>query len=394
MNTNSSSPSRGSGHALLAAACGITVGNVYLCQPLLEQIASQLGVAPQTASLVAVAAQVGYALGILFVLPLADVLATRRLVRVLLALTSLFLLAAGAAPGITALIGASAALATTTVIPQILIPVLSGQAAPAQRARMIGTLQTGLILGILLSRTGAGALAELSGSWRWPYLLAALLTASLLLAVPRRLPAQRPAAQQLGYGALLRSLPPLCRHRALRLSMAMGFLIFAAFSVFWATLAFHLASPAFGLGPAVAGLFGLFGAPGAILAPRFGRLADRLGAARVNALALAAVLAALLLAATLGAWSLVALVLAVNLLDFGLQSGQIANQTRIFALGDAIRARVNTLYMVATFSGGAAGSLSAALAWRLGGWQACCLLAVALCLLAGMALAAGRRPMH
>ncbi|WP_322041256.1 MFS transporter [Burkholderia diffusa] len=381
-----SRPGRGT-LALLAAACGITVGNVYLCQPLLDQIAIGMGVPASAAGLVAVSAQVGYALGILFVIPLADTIAAQRLLRILLLLTALSLLAASLSPTISMLIGASVALTATTVIPQILIPVVSGYAAPAHRGRIVGSLQTGLILGILLSRTLAGGVAQASGSWRSPYLLAAALTGCLIFIVPRPIRDQPDRPGHTGYLDLLRSLPPLLRHRPLRLSMALGFLVFAAFSAFWATLAFHLASPAFRLGPATAGLFGLYGAPGALLAPVAGRLSDRLGTFRVNLLSLVTVAAALLLAGLVGAFSVVALVVAVNLLDFGLQTGQIANQTRIFALGNDIRARVNTLYMAATFSGGAVGSLIGAVAWTAAGWHGVCALAVSLAIAASLALA-------
>lgn len=376
---------------MLAAACGITVGNVYLCQPLLDQIAVNMGIAPQMAGLVAVGAQVGYALGILFVLPLADAVAARRLVRTLLILTALFLLAACASPTPPLLIAASVAVAATTVIPQILIPVISGLAAPEHRGRVIGTLQTGLILGILLSRTVSGAVAQAFDSWRSPYLLAAGLTACLVFIVPRLLPARTAPTAHTGYVNLLRSLIPLLRYRPLRLSMAMGFLVFGAFSAFWSTLAFHLASPTFGLGPAAAGLFGLYGALGAMLAPMAGRLSDRIGTFKVNWLSLAAVAVAFALGGWVGTFSLLALAVAVNLLDFGLQSGQIANQTRIFALGNDIRARVNTLYMVATFGGGAAGSFAGTVAWSLGGWLGVCSLALALVAIAGAVLNLSQR---
>lgn len=349
-----------------------------------------MAVSERTAGLVAVGAQVGYALGILFVLPLADAMVVRRLVRVLLGLTALFLIVAASAPTAPLLIAASVALTATTVIPQILIPVISGMATPEHRGRTIGLLQTGLILGILLSRTVSGAVAQFTDSWRSPYLLAAALTAGLLFFVPRLLPASREGAAKTGYLDLLRSLPSLLRHRPLRLSMTLGFLVFAAFSAFWATLAFHLAGPPFRLGPAAAGLFGLYGAPGAILAPVAGRLSDRLGSFRVNSFSLLAVAAAFIVGGWIGAFSLAALICTVNLLDFGLQSGQIANQTRIFALGDDIRARVNTLYMVATFGGGAVGSLAGTFAWTLAGWFGVCGLALFLVITAAITLIVSR----
>lgn len=371
---------------LLAIACGITVGNVYLCQPILEQIAMGMNVTPKISGLVAVGAQAGYALGILFVLPIADIVASRRLVRILLLLTALFIVIAATSTSMPLLIAASVAISSTTVIPQILIPIISGLAAPERRGKIIGTLQTGLILGILLSRTISGGLAELAGTWRAPYILSAILTILLFFIIPRLLPDSGNQTQKSNYITLLRSLLPLLKYHSLRLSMILGFLVFAAFSAFWATLAFQLASPEFALGSAAAGLFGLYGAPGAILAPQAGRLSDRIGSFKVNLFSILAVLTAFILSGTLGGISLLALILAVNLLDFGLQSGQIANQVRIFSLGDDIRARVNTLYMVATFSGGALGAFLGTQVWSLSGWIGVCLLSSVLTVLAGLML--------
>ena len=230
-NTTPAAVSRGI-LVLLAAACGITVGNVYLCQPLLSQIAVSMGVSEYLAGLVAVGAQAGYTLGILFVLPLADVLPSRKLIRILTGLTAIFTLVAAFSPTIPVLIAASIALTTTTVIPQILIPVISGLASAEQRGRIIGTMQTGLILGILLSRTVAGGLAQLTDSWRSPYLLASVLTGVLFIIVPARLPENNLKKEHTGYLSLLLSLPSLLKHRDLRLSMMLGFLVFGAFQHF------------------------------------------------------------------------------------------------------------------------------------------------------------------
>jgi len=372
----------------MAAACGVMVGNIYLCQPLLDEMARGFGVAEQAAGLVAVAAQVGYALGILFVVPLADVSEPRRLLRWLMAATALGLLAAAAAPSLAPLILASAVVAAATVVPQILIPLATSLAPKERRGRVIGALQTGLILGILLSRTVSGNVAALVGSWRASYLLAGLVTAGLFLLLPSFLPAHVPPRRQRSYAALLRSLPGLLALAPVRVSAALGFCVFAAFSAFWATLAFHLATPAFGLGAAAAGLFGLWGAPGAILAPLGGRLADRVGSNLVNLMSLCFAGAAFLMAGTWGAASILALIAGVNLLDFGTQSGQVANQARIFGLGDDIRARLNTVYMVATFGGGAFGSFVGTVAWGRWGWQGVCLTSGLLVLLAALILMA------
>ncbi len=374
----------------MAAGCGITVGNVYFCQPLLDQMAVGFGVPENIAGLVAVAAQAGYALGILLILPLGDVVNPRRLVGVLLLLTTLSLMAAAFSPIIPVLIAASFTIAITTVVPQILIPIASGLVAHEQRGRVIGTLQTGLILGILLSRTVSGSVAQYTGTWRTSYVLAAILTGILGILLPRMIPNRTVKAAHISYFNLLRSLLSLLTLRPLLLSVGLGFCVFGAFSAFWATLAFHLASPTFGLGPATAGLFGLFGAPGALLAPMTGRMSDRYGAFKVNGFALLAVGLAFVVAGHWGAISLVALVVAVNLLDFGLQSGQVANQTRIFALSDEIRSRLNTIYMVATFTGGAVGSFVGAYAWTRAGWSGVCGLGLGLVVLAATILFTGR----
>jgi predicted MFS family arabinose efflux permease len=359
---------------VMAVACGVAVATLYICQPLLAQIAQNLGVPQRLAALASVFAQIGYTLGILFIVPLSDIAPPRTLVRVLLTLTILSLLAIAVAPGIDALLAATLIVSATSVIAQILIPIATTFGSPAQRGRIVGSLMTGVVLGILLSRTISGAVAQCSGTWRAPYLLEAVFVAALLFALPSFLPDRPTDHPKSDYFTLLRSLPALLRHRPLLVSMGLSFCSFGAFSVFWATLAFHLATPTFGLGPAAAGLFGVWGAPGALLAPMVGGLSDRWGSSRINAVSLVSMMACFAIAATLGTGSVAALIVAVNLLDFGQQSGQVANQTRIFGIGETIRGRLNTIYMATTFAGGALGALAAGYAWTSAGWHGVCAL--------------------
>ncbi|MDO9413795.1 MAG: MFS transporter [Pseudolabrys sp.] len=375
----------------MAAGCGITVGNIYFCQPLLDQMAVSFGVPEHIAGLVAVATQVGYAIGLMFILPLADAVNHKRLIRILLWMTTASLAAAAFSPTVPVLIAASLAISVTTVVPQMLIPIVSGLVPPRQRGRVIGTLQTGLILGVLLSRTVSGSIAEATDTWRTSYVLAAVLTGGLALLLPRMIPPQAARTVHISYLTLMRSLLPLLKLRPLLLSMGLGFCGFAAFSVFWATLAFHLASPTFNLGPAMAGLFGLLGAPGGLLAPYAGRLSDKYGTLAVNAFGLTAAAIAFVVSGTFGAVSLLALVVVVNVIDLGMQSGQVANQTRIFALGDGIRARLNTIYMVSVFVGGATGSFAGAYAWTFAGWRGVSALGLGLIIAAALFLVAMRK---
>ncbi|MGW3360524.1 MFS transporter [Streptomyces bungoensis] len=377
----------------LAVAGALTVANIYFPQPLLDAIASGLGVSDSSAGLVATAAQIGYAVGISLVVPLADVARLRRLVTVLLVLTTAGLLAAAAAPGLTTLTVATVALSTTTVIPQVLMPTAASMAGPAHSGRAVGTIGIGLTLGSTLSRTLSGTVVGLSGDWRTAYLVAAALTGSLVLVVPRLLPERRTGSGPgVSYRKLIGSMPGLLvAHAELRLSAYLGATVFAAFSAFWATLAFHLAGPAFGKGVAWAGLFGLFSLPAALLSYSAGRLSDQRGPLYVNTLALGCVGAAFLLMGTMGGTSMAALVIGSNLLVYGGSCWQIANQVRIFRLDERIRARLNTLFMLASFGGGAIGTLTGTALYETYGWTGMVLGCGGFLCLATAGLVRGRR---
>ncbi|GGT30514.1 MFS transporter [Streptomyces purpureus] len=361
---------------VLAVAGAVTVGNLYFPQPLLEAVARGMDVSANTAGFIASSAQIGYALGILLLVPLADTVNLRRLTTVLLALTCAGLLVAAAAPNALTLAVATLALSTTTVLPQVLTPVGAALAGPGRRGQVVGLIGLGLTLGSTASRSVSGALFGLSGSWRTAYVVAAVATAALLFVLPRRLPrhAGRRGAR-LPYGRLLGTLPRLlAAHREVRLAAAGGAAVFAAFSVFWATLPFHLAAPPLELGAAFAGLFGLLTLPGALLSAGAGRFTDRYGPRVVCGWSLGCVAVAFVV---LGAWgdSAVALALGANLLVLGTSGSQVANQARVFALGDAIAARVNTLFMLASFGGGALGTLTATWLYGAYGWSATVLTA-------------------
>ncbi|KQN52140.1 hypothetical protein ASE93_03075 [Serratia sp. Leaf50] len=369
---------------LIAIACGITVANVYLSQPILNEIALSFHASAETASLVTTMAQVGYAIGILFLVPCADSLSGRKLSTLLLISTTLALIACGFAPSLQWLVAASLLLTMFTVIPQVLIPLAVSLAEEGKTGVVIGTVQTGLIMGILLSRTLSGFLADFSHTWRASYIFAAVLNALLLIIVTRMLPdVDNKTLTWKRYAGLITSMPGmLIKFPALLLSALLGFLVFGAFSAFWATLAYYLSSDKFHMGLAAIGLFGLWGAPGALIAPRMGKLSDRYGVKLINIISIFAVFAAFLLFALPHAYVIAALVVGVNLLDFGLQSGQISNQARIFKLPGEYRARLNTVYMVFTFLGGAMGAAIGSYIWVHHGWAAVCLFACFLLVLA------------
>ncbi|MGW3181267.1 MFS transporter [Kitasatospora sp. NPDC001119] len=354
----------------MALACGVSVANVYFPQALTPLVADGLGIAPGTAANLATVTQLGYAAGIFLLVPLGDRLPRRPLITVLLVVTACALLAAGLAPAAGPLVAAGAVVGLATVVPQLLIPLAAGLVAPDRRGAVIGTLQGGLIGGILLTRTFGGVLGEQLG-WRAPYLAAAALTALLALALGLALPATPPAVRD-RYPALLADTVRLLRTEPTLRRSALGqAALFGGFSATWTALALLLTGPSYRLGAQALGLLALIGAASMFCAPAAGRRVDRHGPDRVNAwctgatLAAAAVLAA---GGTGGATGLVALAAGLLLLDLAVQCGQVANQARIFALRPEARSRLNTAYMTCSFLGGSAGSwlgirLHAQLGW-------------------------------
>ncbi|AUX31230.1 MULTISPECIES: MFS transporter [Sorangium] len=369
----SSSPSRSLRRGLvwlMAAVAGATVANLYYNQPLLGDIARELGGAGGSLGLVPTMTQVGYAAGMLLLVPLGDSHERRRLIVVMAALASLALCGAALAPDLPWLIAASFAVGITSVVPQLILPFAAQLAPDEQRGRVVGMVMSGLLIGILLSRTVAGVVGTHLG-WRAMFWAAAGLMIALGPVLRLALPAQPPAAA-MSYPELVRSLGRLARSEpALRLHSALGALSFGAFSAFWATLALYLQSMPARHGPQVAGLFGLVGVAGAAAAPLVGRYADVRGDRRINALALGVLLASFGVLWLLGGW-LSGIALGVVLLDLGAQANQISNQARVYALRPEARSRMNTIYMTTYFVGGAAGAWLGTAAWTRWGWIGVC----------------------
>ncbi|MCX4091696.1 MFS transporter [Nocardia sp. alder85J] len=363
----------------LALACGVAVANVYFPQALAPAIATGLHIAPHTAALAVTATQIGYAAGIFLFVPLGDRVPYRPLLTALLVLTAAGSLLAALAPSPGVLLAAAAAIGLTTVVPQILIPMTVGLVAPDRRGAVTGTLLSGLIGGILLARTFSGTLAEWAG-WRAPYAVAAV--AALLLApLVRRIAPVRPPASRRSYPALLAgSVRLLGEYAELRRSAFYQAVVFAAFTAAWTALALWITGPRYRLGTAVVGLVALVGAASMFVTPWAGRIADRRGPDRVTSLALGTMFVAvgvLWLGDLGGPAGLVAVTAGMLLLDVATQSGQVANQARIFALPGDIRGRLNTAYMTCAFLGGSAGSWLGVRAFERFGWNGVCALVLA-----------------
>lgn len=359
----------------LGLACGIGVSNIYYNQPLLLEISKAFQTTPERAGMVAVATQVGYAIGLLFFVPLGDVLERRALMARLFACVSVSLGAAALAPTLWVLIAASIAIGLTASVTHIVLPIAPDLAEDSQRGSAIGIVMTGLLLGILLARAFSGGLASWLG-WRAVFAIAAILNAIFAVLLQRLLPRLEPA-HPLPYLSALRSLYSIFRqYGVLRQASVQSALLFASFIGFWTTLAFLLGTPHFHLGPGVAGMFGVVGATGAAIAPLAGHLSDRYGSRRVISLGIVLVV----LAWTVfwaGRDYLAGLVVGCILLDMGGQCNQIANQTRVFGLDPGARSRLNTIYMTIYFLGASAGSYASTVAWSHHHWAGVTLLGLA-----------------
>jgi predicted MFS family arabinose efflux permease len=351
---------------LFAVAGGTAVGNLYWAQPLLETIAGSLHVSTGVAGLLVTVTQVGYAVGIFLVVPLGDVLDRRRLIPVVLLASAVALLLAAAAPAFAFLLGALVLVGLTTVAGQLLTPLAGDLADPAERGRVVGTGASGLLTGILLSRTISGLVADAFG-WRTIYVAAAVVAIVMAVLLHRAVPTLQPRTR-LGYGALLASvLRAVRRHPAVLPTLLMSASGFAVFTLFWTALTFLLSAPPFSFSVTAIGLVGLVGLAGALAAQRAGRLHDRGVSVPAVGIALLLVLASLALAG-IGQRTLVVLLVAILLLDVAVQAGNVLNQTRLFAVDPEARSRLNTAFVAGNFVGGAIGSALAAVLWQAGGW--------------------------
>lgn len=374
---------------LFAVAGGVAVGNLYWSQPLLDFIASDLHASTASAGWLVTATLLGYAAGIVLIVPLGDVVNRRRLLLATMLCASVALVLCAVAPTMGLLLITVTLLGFTTVGGQILIPLAADLADDARRGHVVGTVGSGVIIGILLSRSISGLVADLAG-WRAIYLAAAVVNIALAIALYRALPPVPPKAR-MAYPALIASVGALVlRERTVRWTLVLAAMAFAVFMMFWTPLTFLLSGPPFNFSVSVIGLFGLAGLAGALGARGAGRLHDRGWSIPATGVGWALIVITFLIAALAGE-SVVLLIVAIVLLDVAIMAVSILNQTRLFAVSHQARSRVNTAYVTNNFIGGALGSAAGTILWRHGQWTAVSLAGAAISLLALLLWAVGRR---
>ncbi|MGF9913530.1 MFS transporter [Paenibacillus ehimensis] len=356
---------------LLATACGIIVANLYYAQPLVGLISSSIGLSEGSTGFIVTLTQIGYAVGLLFVVPLGDIVENRRLIVVSLLLTAIALAAAAMAEHPLLFLGASLFIGLGSVAAQVLVPFASYLATENTRGRVVGNIMSGLLLGIMLARPLSSLVADFLG-WHAIFALSASAVVILAIVLSKVLPARKPATTT-RYAALLGSMWHLLRTTpVLRRRAAYHACVFATFSLFWTTVPLLLSSPVFHFSQKAIALFALAGVAGAVAAPVAGRLADRGWTRRGTWIALAAVTISVLLPLMIQTGSpvgITVLVISAILLDAGVSANLVLGQRAIFSLGPEIRSRLNGLFMAIFFFGGAIGSAIGGWAYASGGWS-------------------------
>jgi predicted MFS family arabinose efflux permease len=362
---------------LLAFSTGCIVANIYYVQPLLADIARDFGLSVAQIGGVAMLAQVGTGLGMLFFVPLGDKYERRSLISTLLIGESIALacVASAPVPNVIWLSVACFCVGGAAATVHVIVPLAAHLAPPKERGRIVGTVLSGLLMGVLLARTFSGITGAQYG-WRTVYWFASALMLGLALTIRVSLEKSQPEVS-LKWVELMRSVWSLAlEHSTLREAAVLACLLFLSFSTLWTTLVFLLRTPPYHYGTTAAGLFGLLGASSAAAAPFVGRISDRHGPERSILVAIVATLAGYVLLLFFGRL-LPGLIAGIALIDVGVQSGHVANQSRIYSLAPAARSRINTFYMVAFFVGGALGSYLGPLGFNRAGWTGFCAIPLA-----------------
>ncbi len=368
MNESGPRSSRGL-MALLAVFMFSVAGTIHFQTPMLPEFAREFGASATEVGWVPTLSFAGFLSGTLFISPLGDSLDKRRLILGKLVCLGVAMLAMAAAPTLPVLAAAGFVAGIAASLSQDVVPLVAELAAPGARGRAVGTVLSGLFLGILFGRLGGGFVAANLG-WRWMYVISAAMIVAILPAIVAWVPSV-PAKTRLAYAALMRSLLRLVRDRAdLRRASAVQFLLGCCYGGFWATLALMLAA-VHGLGPAYAGLMGIPGAAGILVARPAGRWMDRKGVTPVVTTGICLVMAAYL-TFSLGLATLAAIIAGAVLLDAGLRAAMVANQAFVTGADPETRSRSNTIFAVHGWGGYATGAFVASIAWTNGGWLAVC----------------------
>lgn len=362
----------------MAACTGLIVANLYYCQPLIVLIAEEFKITETNAGTIAYLTQAGYAIGLFFMVPLGDKIERKKQILITTFASIIALIIAATAKSFLVLEIASFLIGVTSIVPQLILPLAASLSQPEKRGKVVGTIMSGLLVGILLSRTLSGFIGEIWG-WRSMFWIAAGICLLLFFVIQKQFPYNKPNFQG-SYGKLIGSLFTLIRTQPLlREATLINMFCFAQFGAFWTTMVLLLSKEPFSFNSATIGLFGIIGASGALAAPLVGKLGDK-GNSRVAVGYGCLMMLASFIVFYFSETSIIGIVIGIILIDIGLQGVHISNQTRVYSLLPEARNRMNTVYMSFSFLGTALGSAYGLFLWKIGEWQAvtlgCILLAV------------------
>jgi predicted MFS family arabinose efflux permease len=379
---------------VMAAACGLVAANLYYAQPLAGPIAASIGLPAHATGLIVTLTQIGYGLGLLLVVPLADLLENRRLILIMMGFVTAALIAAGLSNSVIPFLAASLAIGLASTAVQMIVPFAASLAPDASRGRVVGNVMSGLMIGIMMARPVSSFIARFA-SWHLVFFVSAAIMVVLGFVLAAKLPRRVPQTK-LTYPALIASLgklyvtQPVLRRRAFYQTCQ-----FAAFSLFWTVTPLVLAGPAFHLTQAGIAVFALVGVAGAIASPIAGRLADRNLGRPATITGILSTAIAFLITHVAPEGSMIALVLLATgavMLDFGVTMTMVISQRAIYSLGADLRARLNGLFMATFFMGGAAGSAVGAWAFAEGGWMLASMIGLSLAVINFLYLLTEKQP--
>lgn len=368
-------------NVLFMAACtGLIVANLYYCQPLIILIATEFKIPEANAGTITYLTQAGYAIGLFFMVPLGDKIERKKQIMVTTFASVIALIIAAVAQNFFILQIASLLIGITSIVPQLILPLAASLSAPEQRGKVVGTIMSGLLIGILLSRTLSGFIGQLFG-WRSMFWIAAGICLLIFFVIQNKFPVNKPQFEG-SYAQLIRSLFTLIKTQpVLREATLINMFSFAQFGAFWTTMVLLLSDAPFHFNSATIGLFGIVGASGALAAPLVGRLGDK-GNSRIAVGYGCLLLLISFVVYYFSAANLIGIIIGIVFMDIGIQGVHISNQTRVYSLLPEARNRLNTVFMSFSFLGTAAGSAYGLLLWKLGGWHAVTIGCAVLALLA------------
>ena len=368
-------------NVLFMAACtGLIVANLYYCQPLIVLIANEFKIPEANAGTITYLTQAGYAIGLFFMVPLGDKLERKKQILITTFASVIALIIAATAKSFLLLQIASLLIGITSIVPQLILPLAASLSSVEQRGKVIGTIMSGLLVGILLSRTLSGFIGQVLG-WRSMFYIAAGLCLLIFFVIQKKIPVNKPQFQGT-YGQLIQSLFTLIKTQpVLREATAINVFSFAQFGAFWTTMVLLLSGEPFHFNSATIGLFGIVGASGALAAPLVGKLGDKGGSRVAVGYGCLLILISFLIF-YFSVESVIGIAIGIVFIDIGIQGVHISNQTRVYSLLPEARNRLNTVFMSFSFLGTAAGSAYGLLLWKLGGWHAVTIGCAVLSLLA------------